>query len=153
MLSMEEGNANELTPGYKVRHTSCPYLGVRDGRLHVLGANTGVDTQPQGQLQQFLGVVEFGLNAQEAVSRPRWVSTAFPSTAHPWGVGNQLRVQPGFTPTLLSMLQVKGHEIAIGEGTFGAASMLIVNEDGTGADVGVEPGISTSSGEVIQAGG
>jgi gamma-glutamyltranspeptidase/glutathione hydrolase len=153
MLSVEEGNANELTPGYKVRHTSCPYLGLRDGRLHVLGGNTGVDTQPQGQLQQFLGVVEFGLSAQGAISRPRWVSTAFPSTAHPWEAGNQLRVQPGFTPTLLSMLQVKGHEIAIGEGPFGAASMLIVNEDGTDADVGVEPGITTSAGEVIPAGG
>src|SRR5690606_15662819 len=47
MLSVEEGNVNELTPGYKVRHTSCPYLSLRDGRPYILGGNTGVNTQPQ----------------------------------------------------------------------------------------------------------
>ena len=150
MLSVEEGNVNELTPGYKVRHTSCPYLSLRDGRPYILGGNTGVDTQPQGQLQQFLSVVEFGLDAQEAIDRPRWVSSAFPSTAHPWRVGNQLQMQRGFSPTLLSILQVKGHDIVIGEGIFGAASMLIVDPDGQDADVGAEPSLDTSSGEVVR---
>lgn len=152
MLSVEEGNANELTPGFKVRHTSCPYLSLRDGRPYVLGGNTGVDTQPQGQMQQFLSVVEFGLDAQEAISRPRWVTTSFPAGIPPWTPGNELQMQRGFSPTLLSELQVKGHDIVIDEGTFGAASMLIVNDDGTDADVGAEPGLATSSGEVIPAG-
>lgn len=152
MLSVEEGNANELTPGFKVRHTSCPYLSLRAGRPYVLGGNTGVDTQPQGQMQQFLSVVEFGLDAQEAISRPRWVTTSFPAGIPPWTPGNELQMQRGFSPTLLSELQVKGHDIVIDEGTFGAASMLIVNDDGTDADVGAEPGLATSSGEVIPAG-
>jgi gamma-glutamyltranspeptidase/glutathione hydrolase len=152
MLSVEEDNANELTPGYKVRHTSCPYLSLRNGRPYVIGGNTGVDTQPQAQLQQFLSVVEFGLDAQEAIDRPRWASTAFPSTAHPWEVENQLRVQRGMTPTLLSQLQVKGHNIVIGEGIFGSASMLIVDDGGAEADLGAEPSVATSSGEVIPAG-
>jgi gamma-glutamyltranspeptidase / glutathione hydrolase len=150
MLSVEEGDVNELTPGYKVRHTSCPYLSLRDGRPYILGGNTGVDTQPQGQLQQFLSVVEFGLDAQDAIDRPRWVSSAFPSTAHPWRVGNQLQMQRGFSPTLLSLLQIKGHDIVIGEGIFGAASMLIVDPDGQDADLGVEPSLDTSSGEIVR---
>lgn len=149
MLSVEEGNVNELTPGYKVRHTSCPYMSLRGGRPYVLGGNTGVDTQPQGQLQQFINAVEYGLDAQEAIDRPRWVSTAFPSTAHPWEVGNQLHMQRGFSPTLLSVLQVKGHDIVIGEGIFGYANMMIVDDDGTDVDVGAEPSIVTSSGKAI----
>ena len=152
MLSVEEGNANELTPGFKERHTSCPYLSLRAGRPYVLGGNTDVDTQPQGQMQQFLSVVEFGLDAQDAISRPRWVTTSFPAGIPPWTPGNELQMQRGFSPTLLSELQVKGHDVVIGEGTFGAASMLIVNDDGTDADVGAEPGLATSSGEVIPAG-
>ena len=152
MLSVEVGNANELTPGYKVRHTSCPYLVLRDGRLYFLGGNTGHDVQTQGQLQQFLSVVEFGLNAQEAIDRPRWVSTAFPAGTPPWEATNQLDMQRGFTPTLLSQLQVKGHDIVINEGTFGTASMIIVDDDGADAEIGVEPTLDTSSGEVIPAG-
>lgn len=151
MLSVEQGNANELTPGFKVRHTSCPYLSLRGGRPYILGGNTGVDTQPQGQLQQFLSVVEFGLDAQEAIDRPRWVTTAFPAGTPPWTPENTLRVQPGFSPTLLSWLNTKGHVIDIGVGTFGQACMIIVNEDGTDADIGIEPALSTSSGEVIPA--
>lgn len=103
-------------------------------------------------MQQFLSVVEFGLDAQEAISRPRWVTTSFPAGIPPWTPGNELQMQRGFSPTLLSELQVKGHDIVIDEGTFGAASMLIVNDDGTDADVGAEPGLATSSGEVIPAG-
>jgi gamma-glutamyltranspeptidase / glutathione hydrolase len=152
MLSVEPGNANELVPGYKVRHTSCPYMALRGGQPYLLGGNTGVDTQPQGQLQQFISVVEFGLSAQEAISRPRWVSTAFPSTQYPWEAENTLLVQRGFTPTILSTLQVKGHDIVIGQGTFGTASMLIVDDDGADADYGAEPALTTSSGEVIPAG-
>lgn len=152
MLSVEEGNVNELEPGYKVRHTSCPYMALRNGRPYILGGNTGVDTQPQGQLQQFLSAMEFGLDAQEAIDRPRWVSTAFPGAAHPWSVGNELQMQRGFSPTVLSTLQVKGHEIVIGDGIFGYASMIIVDDDGVGAEVGAEPAIDTSSGRVIPAG-
>jgi gamma-glutamyltranspeptidase/glutathione hydrolase len=151
-LSVEEGNPNELVPGYKVRHTSCPYMALRDGRPYILGGNTGVDTQPQAQLQQFISVVEFGLDAQDALDRPRWVSSAFPATSEPWNVGNRLNMQRGFTPTVLSVLQVKGHDIAIGEGIFGSAGMIILDEDGLDADVGVEPAVETSYGEVIPAG-
>ena len=97
-------------------------------------------------------MVEFGLDAQEALDRPRWVSSAFPAATEPWSVGNTLNMQRGFTPTVLSVLQVKGHDIVIGEGIFGTASMVIVDEDGEDADVGVEPAVETSSGEVIPAG-
>ncbi len=152
MLSVESGNINEVTPGSKVRHTSCPYMALRSGRPYILGGNTGADTQPQGQVQQFLSVVEFGLSASEAIDRPRWVSTAWPSGSFDWGVGNQLRMQEGFIAPLVSALEDRGHDIIIGEGTFGSASMVVMNEDGTDAEYGHEPGQPDSSGVVIPAG-
>jgi gamma-glutamyltranspeptidase / glutathione hydrolase len=94
-LSVEPGNVNEVTPGFKVRHTSNPYMAFRDGRPYILGGNTGADIQVQGQVQQFVNVVEFGMGAQEAVSRPRFISYAFPATNQPWGIPNILRVEHG----------------------------------------------------------
>ena len=151
-LSLEVGNANELTPGYKVRHTSCPYLSLRGGRPYVLGGNTGVDTQPQAQVQQFLSVVEFGLTAQEAVGQPRFVSTAFPSTLPPYTAQNTLQMQEGFPDRVIRELRSRGHDIVVGEGIFGSANMLVVSEDGTDAEVGAEPSSTTSYGEVVPAG-
>lgn len=151
MFSVEEGNPNELAPGQKVRHTSCPYMSLRDARPYILGGNTGVDTQPQAQFQQFLNVVEFGLGAQEAVDRPRWVTTAFPSGTPPWEPGNQLQMQRGFPSALLDQLRLKGHDIVVGQGIFGQAGMLIVNSDATDAQVGEESALATASGVVIPA--
>ena len=148
---MEPGNVNELTPGYKVRHTSCPYMALRNGRPVILGGNTGADTQTQGQLQQFLSVAEFGLTAQEAISRPRWLTTAFPSGTYDWGTGNQLRMQEGFIGPLVSALKDRGHDVVIGDGTFGSASMIIVSDDGTDAEFGAEPTLPDAAGAIIPA--
>src|SRR5699024_527206 len=41
-FSLEEDNPNVFAPGKKVRHTSCPYMVLRDGRPAMLGGNTGV---------------------------------------------------------------------------------------------------------------
>jgi gamma-glutamyltranspeptidase / glutathione hydrolase len=148
MLSVEEGNPNELTPGFKVRHTSCPYLAMKNGRPYILGGNTGNDTQPQGQLQQFISAHEFGLSAQGAISRPRWVTTAFPSGTPPWTASNHLDVQSGFSQEPLAGLEAKGHVLVFDEGVFGSAGMLMLNEDGTEADLGSEPHSNTASGEI-----
>jgi gamma-glutamyltranspeptidase/glutathione hydrolase len=151
MTSVEPGNANELTPGAKVRHTSCPYLALRLGRPYLLGGNTGVDTQPQGQMQQVINVVEFGLSAQEAIDAPRFVSTAFPAGDQPWDVGNQLQMEEGFSEELLQALVERGHEIVVGEGIFGSANMIVVSEDGTDAEVGAESRSETAFGVTVPA--
>ena len=150
-LSLEEGNANELTPGYKVRHTSCPYVVFRNNRPYIIGGNTGVDTQPQGQVQQFVNIVEYGMTAEEAVAQPRFVSTAFPATTYPYDIENTLQMQGGFRGSVVTELRSRGHNIDLGEGIFGSANVIVVNEDGTDAQVGAEPSDSMSSGEVIPA--
>jgi gamma-glutamyltranspeptidase/glutathione hydrolase len=151
MISVEPGNANELTPGYKVRHTSNPYLALRAGRPYLLGGNTGVDTQPQGQMQQVINVVEFGLGAQEAIDAPRFVATAWPAGSFPWEVSNQLQLEPGYPDALVQELIARGHDVVVGEGIFGSANMLIVNEDGTDAQVGAESRSATAFGQAVAA--
>jgi gamma-glutamyltranspeptidase/glutathione hydrolase len=153
MISVEPGNANELTPGYKVRHTSNPYLALRNGRPYLLGGNTGVDTQPQGQLQQVVNVVEFGLRAQEAIDAPRFVSAAFPAGSHPWEAQNQLQMENGFPERLVQGLIAKGHDVVVGAGIFGTANMIVVNADGTDAEVGAESRSATATGSVVPARG
>ena len=150
MVALEDDDPNRLTPGSKVRHTSNPYLATRDGRPYVLGGNTGVDTQPQGQTQQFVHVAEFGLDAQEAIDRPRFVSTAFPSTQYPYEVENTLRLEDGFPAAVVDDLDARGHDVEVG-GSFGTANMLVVDDDGD-VQIGAESRSETASGRVSELG-
>jgi gamma-glutamyltranspeptidase / glutathione hydrolase len=148
-LALQSGDPNQVTPGYKVRHTSNPYMAFKNGRLYILGGNTGADTQSQGQAQQFLSVAEFGLGAQEAVTRPRFVSTAFPSTVYSYQIRNTLQMEEGFPLSTVQELRARGHNVTLGEGTFGSANMIVLNPDGSNAETGAEPRESTSLGIVL----
>ncbi|MFF0989755.1 gamma-glutamyltransferase family protein [Kocuria nitroreducens] len=150
-LSLDAGNVNAVAPGATVRHTSAPFMALRDGRPFLLGGNTGIDTQPQGQLQQFMNVVDFGLTPQEAVAQPRFVSTAFPASNHPHRVGNTLQVESDFSAAAVQELRRRGHDVAVGAGIFGTANLLAVDGEGAGARLGVEPRNETASGTVLPA--
>ncbi len=147
-MSLDEDNVNVVAPGATVRHTSNPYMVLRDGVPYLMGGNTGIDTQPQGQLQQFINVVEFGMSAQEAVAQARFVSTAFPASNYPYAVDNTLQVESGFSNSAVNSLRDRGHNVVVGAGIFGTANMIVVTEDGADAQVGVEPRNETASGVV-----
>lgn len=136
-LALDDGDPNQLTPGFKVRHTSNPYMVLKQGRPYILGGNTGVDTQSQAQVQQFINIVEFGLGAQAAVDNPRWVTGSFPATTYPYDVSNVLELENGFSPELTQSLEDRGHTIEPGSSPFGNAGVIIIHDDGTpetGAD-------------------
>jgi len=148
-VALREGDPNLLTPGYKVRHTSSPYMVLRDGRPYILGGNTGADTQVQAQLQQFISHVEFGLAADAAISHPRFVTTAFPATTSPFFIGNSLQMENGFPNGLADQLRARGHRVQEGAGLYGVGHMVVIDETRESAVVGTEPRYPTSSGIVI----
>ena len=150
-IALADGDPNQLTPGYKVRHTSNPYMVLRDGRPYLLGGNTGADTQAQAQVQQVVNVIDHGLTPGTAVARPRFVTSAFPATTYPYRVGNTLSMESGFPAALVDELRQRGHEVSVGPGVWGVAHLLMVDEPGS-AVVAREPRSSTSAGVVITKG-
>ncbi len=149
MLALEDDDPNRLTPGYAVRHTSNPYMALRNGGPYVLGGVTGVDTQSQGQTQQFLNVAGFGLDAQAAVDRPRFVSTAFPSTDYPYEADNTLQIETEFSEAVRDDLEERGHDLEEGAGMFGTGNAIVLEDDDL--QVGAESRISTAEGTVSRA--
>lgn len=152
-LALDDGDPNQVAPGYKVRHTSNPYLALKNGKLYILGGNTGADSQSQAQAQQFLNVVEFGMSAQESVSSHRFLSTAFPSTVYSYQVRNTLQVEDGFPQDVIDDLEARGHSVTVGDGIWGNGNMIVIENGGEGADVGAEPRSDVSFGERKVKGG
>lgn len=121
-------DVNSIQPGKKVRHTSGPQMVLRDGDVWFFGGNTGADFQPQGQLQQFMSIAEFGLGAQDAIAAPRFEPQAFASTIRPFAIRNRLRLEPErFSDDVVEQLRETGHEIERG-GTIGAANIILIED-------------------------
>ena len=86
------GHPNELAGGKRPRVTLSPTLVTRNGQPYLALSTPGGDTQEQGLLQLFLNVVEFGMNAQNAVEAPRIQTRHLVSSFdnHAWNIADLL---------------------------------------------------------------
>jgi gamma-glutamyltranspeptidase/glutathione hydrolase len=87
-------------------------LVLRDGQPVMVLGGYGGDHIPQGTLQVFLNLVEFGFDPQEAVEAPRFYSYNFPNSGYPYvyqpGV---MRAEGRITPPVLEGLRQRGHTV------------------------------------------
>jgi len=67
-----EGHPNELAGGKRPRITLSPTLVLKDGKPYLALSTPGGDNQDQSLLQILLDVVEFGMNAEQAIEAPRF---------------------------------------------------------------------------------
>jgi gamma-glutamyltranspeptidase len=76
-FSLDPGHPNRLEPGKRPMHTLIASIALKDGRpWQVLGC-MGADGQPQIHLQSYVGLIDFGMDIQQAVEAPRWLSGRF----------------------------------------------------------------------------
>ncbi|MCR9262031.1 MAG: gamma-glutamyltransferase [Pseudomonadaceae bacterium] len=70
VLDPAQNPYNVVQPGQRPRATLTPGMALKNGKPYLSFAVQGGDIQDQVLLQFFLGVVEFGMNVQEAVEAP-----------------------------------------------------------------------------------
>src|SRR5258705_4040725 len=68
---------NVVAPGKRPRITLSPTLVLHNGEPFMVLSTPGGDNQDQALLQVLLNIVEFGMNPQEAVEAPRFVTQHF----------------------------------------------------------------------------
>jgi gamma-glutamyltranspeptidase/glutathione hydrolase len=111
---LEEGHVDCLQPGKRVRHTMNPVMVFRDGRLLLVCGTPGADTQVQTNLQLVTAVVDFGLDAQEAVEAPRWrhcqngTESTWPHTC-----ADELLLEERFGEEARAGLMQRGHAVRV----------------------------------------
>jgi gamma-glutamyltranspeptidase/glutathione hydrolase len=113
-------------------------MAFKNGKLYMLWACTGVDTQPQGQVQGFINVVDFGLNPADAAAAPRSITHAFPASRTRQAT-NVLALEKGKFPAgVLEALAGKGHKLG-DTALFGNMNMIVVDEEKGELKAGVDP--------------
>jgi gamma-glutamyltranspeptidase / glutathione hydrolase len=106
-FSLDEGAANGLAPGKRPMHTLIPGM-IFDGELpwSVFGCMGG-HGQAQTHLQLVTRMIDHGMNPQEAIESPRWVSG--PDTSN--DPEHLLKLEPEFGAEVTKQLEQMGHAV------------------------------------------
>jgi len=106
-FSLDPEHPNRLEPGKRPLHTLIASMALADDRLrHVLGC-MGADGQPQIHLQGYVGLVDFGLDIQQVLEMPRWLSGRF-------NIGDPrdlLNMEGRFPDATVAELERRGHAV------------------------------------------
>ena len=76
-FSLTPGHPNALAPGKVPLHTLIASIGIRANKLWSVMGCMGADGQPQIQFQTYSAMVDHGLDIQQAVQSPGWLSGRF----------------------------------------------------------------------------
>lgn len=108
------GHPNELAGGKRPRVTLSPTLVTKDGKPSMTLSTPGGDNQDQALLQIFLDVVEFGMNAQNAIEAPRFQTRHLVSSFdnHAMNRGDLL-LDERIPSSVYAELTGKGHKTAV----------------------------------------
>jgi gamma-glutamyltranspeptidase/glutathione hydrolase len=102
LFGLVQGEANAVAPRKRPLSSMTPTIVLKDGRFYMALGSPGGPTIINTVLQVILNVVDFGMNMQQATDWPR--------IHHQW-MPDVLRVERGFSPDTLALLESRGHKI------------------------------------------
>lgn len=108
-----EGHPNELAGGKRPRITLSPTLVTKRGQPYLGLSTPGGDNQDQALIQMLLNVVEFGMDAEEAVEAPRFQTRHLVSSFdnHAMNRGDLL-LDDRISKAVIDDLAARGHRVS-----------------------------------------
>lgn len=104
-FNLDSGHPNALAPGKTPLHTLIASMGKRDGKLWSVLGCMGADGQPQIQLQAYVGMIDYGLDIQQALEMPRFLSGRFALGE----ARDTLHIEGRYSAATLDELAKRGH--------------------------------------------
>lgn len=112
-------DANLARPGKRMLSSMSPTILAKDGRLFMVTGSPGGRSIISTVLMTILNVIDYGMNAQEAVDAGRM--------HHQW-LPDRITLEPfGFSPDTISLLREWGHVVQLGASQ-GSAHVIVVNQ-------------------------
>src|SRR5690242_7452926 len=135
------GHPNELGGGKRPRITLSPTLVLKDGKPYLALSTPGGDNQDQSLLQVLLDVVDFGMNAEQAVEAPRFQTRHLVSSFDNHAmIPGDLLLDERINPAVMTELAERQHHIGTrSRWSSGAAPVLIRVTPGGVIEAGADP--------------
>ncbi|MFO7890167.1 MAG: gamma-glutamyltransferase [bacterium] len=120
LFNLEEGHFNTYEPHKRPFHTIIPAFITKDGKPYMSFGVMGGATQPQGQAQIVINMIDFGMDVQEAGDAPRILHRG---SSQPTGSimnnGGIVSLESGIDYKVRRELVKMGHRIQVNVGSFG----------------------------------
>jgi gamma-glutamyltranspeptidase/glutathione hydrolase len=110
--------ANRVEPGKRPLSSMAPLIAVGDGRVRFVAGSNGGPHILSSVLLALLGVVDWGMDAQEAVSAPRFHHQWRPDT---------LEVEAEIPADVIEALRARGHTIAVSDEIVSGVEAIVVD--------------------------
>jgi gamma-glutamyltranspeptidase/glutathione hydrolase len=110
------GSPNRLEPGKRPLSSMTPTIVLRDGKPVMIAGSPGGPLIITAVLQALVNAIDFGMNAQAAVS--------FPRVHHQWRP-DVLLVEPDVPRDVVRRLEELGHPVQLAPYGLGAAQLLV----------------------------
>lgn len=111
-FSLVPGHANALEPGKRPRSTLQSTLVLKDGQPFLVTGSPGGDDQCMRTMQTLLNIIEFDMNAQQAIEAPRWATRSFPASPFPHTMyPGDLSLEGRISDSVRSELARRGHKV------------------------------------------
>lgn len=130
-FSLDPASPSVLAPGKQPFHTLIATLVLQAGTPAAALATMGGHGQPQTHLQVLTNLLDFGMDPQEAIERPRAVH----GRVRPTDPDDRLRVERRLPPRVVKTLQRRGHPVDLvpdWSPTMGQAHALTVRSEAGG---------------------
>ena len=124
-----QGPANAIGPNKRPLSAMTPTIVLKDGKLFLVLGSPGGPTIITTVANVLMGVVDFGLDIQEAVNAPRF--------HHQW-LPDQISVEDRLSPDTMNLLRSKGHKLDVHH-FWGDAECIMVDPK-TGERLGASDG-------------
>lgn len=131
MYGLIQGPANAIGPGKRPLSAMTPTIVLKSGKLFLVLGSPGGPTIITTVANILMGVVDYGLNIQQAVNAPRF--------HHQWMPDQITMEATGFSPDTIGILEHMGHKIKMADGYWGDAECIAV-DDKTGELSGASDG-------------
>ncbi len=114
------GDANAVGPNKRPLSSMSPTIVAKDGKTWLVTGSPGGSRIITTVLQMVVNSIDYGMNVAEATNAPRF--------HHQW-LPDELRVEKGFSPDTIKLLEAKGQKVALKE-AMGSTQSIMVGPDG-----------------------
>jgi gamma-glutamyltranspeptidase/glutathione hydrolase len=102
LFGLVQGPANAVGPGKRPLSSMTPAMVLKDGKLVLVLGSPGGSRIISTVANIVIGVIDYGLDIQQAVTAPRFHNQWLP---------DETVIEPGFSPDTIGLLQHMGHKI------------------------------------------
>lgn len=130
------GAANAIAPGKRMLSSMTPTILLKNNKPFMVVGTPGGTTIPTSVYQSIINVIDFGMNAEDAVNKPKF--------HHQW-LPDEIMVEKNFPASTVGQLEEMGYKI-VRDGSIGRTELILIDSNGSMQTAADKRGDDSASG-------